>query len=137
MSLTLKANSVVAEATCKGDHELEEANTDLRETFTRTLMARYPDPCRPRGQKECLVIYHTSDHNPSNWKSASKVQMIARIHMVSFSALNFYTPPARRGKNYEATVKETCQMASSKRPRTTICHLMDSKLVPPLLLCAI
>ena len=29
VALTLKANLVVAEAICKGDQELEEANTDL------------------------------------------------------------------------------------------------------------
>lgn len=30
-----------AEAICKGDQELEEANTDLRETFGRTLMGPF------------------------------------------------------------------------------------------------
>ena len=33
VALTLKANLVVAEAICKGDQELEEADTDLRDTI--------------------------------------------------------------------------------------------------------
>ena len=56
VALTLKANLVVAEAICKGGQEVKEADKNLRH-----------------------------NPNPSNWKSASKVETIANILTESLS----------------------------------------------------